>query len=286
MSHIGYNASVDNKHNTKKKKKKKKVLPPPKTTHPSWTSPGVFLHPITTGRCLPYLATMSALRILHIYIASEDLATFLSTDSHERDFQNLTDVSLISNDSRRCFELLRRPGFQNLHSPEIVCSTLRIEDWDFNSFCKTLQDTQASNTLLRTFRISIEYWGCSPGIVPFPSRRELYGITPTTLKPLLRFIKLEHILLDLGGGVEIDDETLYDASKAWPKLKTLALPERRRFTDPEITFSGLTHLAKFCPILETVSLRINGLSGCDIPNQRAGENLTSLNICIFPLDSD
>jgi len=74
---------------------------------------------------------------------------------------------------------------------------------------------------------------------------------------LLRFINLEHLFLDLGG-VDINGETLYDASQAWPKLKTLEILEQTRFPEPDITFSGLAHLAKSCPLLETVSLRIKG----------------------------
>jgi len=87
-----------------------KAPPPTQTTPLDFMSPEVLDAITCIGRCLPYLSTMSSLRALHIYIASDNFATFLSTDSRESDFLNLTDVYLVSDDPRRCFELLR-PGF-------------------------------------------------------------------------------------------------------------------------------------------------------------------------------
>jgi len=83
-----------------------------------------------------------------------------------------------------------------------------------NSKSRIQQNPPRYHTLLRTIHVS------SP-----PSHRELYNITATTLKSLLRFINLEHLLVNLGGGVDINDETVHDASKAWPKLNTLEIPE-------------------------------------------------------------
>ena len=139
-----------------------------------------------------------------------------------------------------------------------------------------------STTLLRTIRISTQHWR-SAVVVPLFSPRGLYEITATTLQPLFHFTNLEHLCLDIGRGVYINDKALYDASKSWPKLKTLEFREQTRFPEPGVTFSGLACLARLCPLLETVSLRINGLSECDIPIGWAGENLTSLSICMSPI---
>jgi len=52
----------------------------------------------TPWKSLSSLPSLSS-RLTHIYITSDDLATFLSTEPHERDFQNLTDFRLILDDS-------------------------------------------------------------------------------------------------------------------------------------------------------------------------------------------
>lgn len=244
-----------------------------------------------TAICTPWksissLATVPNLRVLHIYITSDDLATFLSTEPDKRDFQNLTDFRLISDGPSQFSNLLLRPGFHNLQSLQIAYPAASTVGWDVDSFSRILRDTQASSTTLRTIRISIQHHPSTFGINPLPSYLELHKITATTLKPLFRFVNLEHLYLDLGSGVNITDENLHDASKAWSKLKTFELPEEMRFLDPKVTFLGISDFAKSCPLLETVSLRINGLSECNIPIQWVCENLTSLSVCMSPIDPD
>lgn len=229
---------------------------------------------------LSYLATLPNLHTLSTSIDEEDFAQFVSTYGGPCEFPSLSTLTLRVADLYACTKLLRRSGFQQLKSLKISRSRWDAY-WDVDRFFETF-GTPMLLPALSELAISTYVSG---SIQPI----HLTIITAKTFTPLLPFINLSEIQLNLETIVHLDDDDLRSMSIAWPHLKILSVYERRTGALPSVTLGGIIALATACPKLEELTLRVDALSSSGIPNfSQAGdfvpaEGLRFLDVCTSPV---
>ncbi|KAJ7166950.1 hypothetical protein C8R46DRAFT_899542 [Mycena filopes] len=86
----------------------------------------------------------------------------------------------------------------------------------------------------------------------------MYSVTAYTLTPLLLFHNLVRVSLFHAGGFEIDDSTIMEMARAWPRIQHLALKaDRICRTEPQVTLHGLLAFATHCPVLQSLNITLD-----------------------------
>lgn len=87
-------------------------------------------------------------------------------------------------------------------------------------------------------------------------------VGPASLRPLLGFANLQHVVLGAEACWDLDDYFVADAARAWPRLRTLDLGCAGRWPvgrKPAVGLVALAKLAQWCVYLEVLRIRVNAL---------------------------
>jgi hypothetical protein len=234
---------------------------------------------VLTHDALSHLAILSRLKSLRISIDAAELTKFNSTVPASLEFPSLRDFSIDTYDLPICSELLRRPGFQHLHSLTVV-RTCEDNDfiWILEPFFQTLQNhlPQLQKVILK----ADDHSGIPQLVSP---------LTTQTLTPLLSLPNISVLVIDLDVTVDLDDVKISQVADAWPNLHVLYLFDQTMGTIPKVTLGGLLPLAAACPNLEQLTLRINAFhvpNFAQTGNIIPARNLHWLNVCTSPVTNE
>ncbi|KAJ7840905.1 hypothetical protein B0H13DRAFT_1636058 [Mycena leptocephala] len=82
---------------------------------------------------------------------------------------------------------------------------------------------------------------------------------PIFFIPLLRFIELRVLRIRVPSGHDLDDATIYDMARSWPRIEELIFGSAARI-NPRCTLLALRHLSQHCPLLEMLELTLDASS--------------------------
>ncbi|KAK7468316.1 hypothetical protein VKT23_002830 [Stygiomarasmius scandens] len=113
----------------------------------------------------------------------------------------------------------------------------------------------------------------------------VYRVTSSTFKPLFSLPNLQFVQLRLENAFDLDNATLSDMARAWPKLSTLDIGCGGTWGISEgglkITLDGLLPLVQHCPRLNTFSLCVNAAYNPASPSSRPGAGITNEKVLIL-----
>ncbi|EIW83480.1 hypothetical protein CONPUDRAFT_152505 [Coniophora puteana RWD-64-598 SS2] len=114
------------------------------------------------------------------------------------------------------------------------------------------------------------------------ARLATYTIDFNTLRPVLAFVNMESVTLDLERKVTLDDCEMLLIAQGWPRLRTLRINSWHGWPAPGscITFSGLAMMLAILPCIEDVSLSIN--ASIPPPHPNVGEKEDASGSCCAP----
>ncbi|KAJ6476209.1 hypothetical protein C8R45DRAFT_1216919 [Mycena sanguinolenta] len=120
------------------------------------------------------------------------------------------------------------------------------------------------------------------------TQRDMYLIGGEILRPLFAFSNLVHVSLSHPVGVDLDDVVVQDMARAWPRIKTLALPPKRSHRiHPRVTLQGIYAFAQHCPHLRVLHLAFDATVVPKIPvkaRERACQlSLYEINVAHSPI---
>ncbi|KAF7324124.1 hypothetical protein MKEN_00634800 [Mycena kentingensis (nom. inval.)] len=177
----------------------------------------------------------------------------------------------LSVDDPKWHETLTRP----IADPRIVPAFLRAcHSLELESFVVHLriEDADRADEIIETLgdRCSPQY--LETLAITFVRHSLLPARPAPVVRPLLRFVHLRDVTLDLSGGIDVDDELLVDLAAAWPCIETLHLGPvddaesiaygHRDGPDelppvPRASLRGLHAFAQRCLCLQTLTLSVD-----------------------------
>ncbi|KAJ7123971.1 hypothetical protein C8R43DRAFT_1031472 [Mycena crocata] len=83
---------------------------------------------------------------------------------------------------------------------------------------------------------------------------ENYLIPPRAVQLLFCFFNLTQVCIESGIGFALDDDTVGDMARAWPRLTLLELTAVAGNVPPRVTLSGLRAFAQYCPHLASLEI--------------------------------
>ncbi|KAJ7454327.1 hypothetical protein B0H11DRAFT_1819984 [Mycena galericulata] len=102
-----------------------------------------------------------------------------------------------------------------------------------------------------------------------PSNFPIFSIQGQSLRPLLSFSNLLSINLTLLVEIDLDNATISDLARAWPRIEQLALSSHYPSTSRRATLQCLHSFARFCPHLANLTITLDGTDlekgiGCSV----------------------
>ncbi|KAJ7348693.1 hypothetical protein DFH08DRAFT_1080011 [Mycena albidolilacea] len=113
-------------------------------------------------------------------------------------------------------------------------------------------------------------------------------ISSLQLRPLFAFSNLTHVKLSAPAGFALDDATVADMARGWPRIEILGLSSMEyAHVQSTVTLGALMHFARHCPNLWRLNLFFDATA--PVPELQAGnqrlrqQHLESLDVCRSPV---
>lgn len=224
-----------------------------------------------TCHAINMIGTLPALEDLRLSITEQQMQLYSPPNGNN--FPLLTRLEICSDTMNACQLLLMKIQLRTLRSLKV--EQTGVVHWHVRRFFETLhacnlvpmlESLILHNFLAQSFVIDASTF---EGLDSYKHLREL-SISPTR--------------------VELDDNHLMQLAKALPHLHLLIFNEEYTEIVPKCTFAGLQHLVRFCPKLESLTLRIDARQIPIFSTQPDGEyplglHLTTLDLCTAPVSN-
>ncbi|KAJ7712518.1 hypothetical protein B0H16DRAFT_1744120 [Mycena metata] len=195
---------------------------------------------------------LAALPMLRTLVIRQNNQCKLELPSRVR-FAALSDLQLHFSSFKtagRMLEAMETPQLSSIELASVSYAKANI----IRDILKRLQQRLRTKQL-RTIRVDTD-----PQTVPrnFATHNT---ITLHTIEPLLSFISLAHVDIQLNAGFDLSDSCIARVAEAWPPIETLRLTlpyDAKHAGESSITIAGLQTFACNCPLLDTLGLLLDG----------------------------
>ncbi|KAJ7630226.1 hypothetical protein FB45DRAFT_747513 [Roridomyces roridus] len=126
---------------------------------------------------------------------------------------------------------------------------------------------------------------CNEYTLIHPSDAPNYTIWASSLRHLFCFKNLTNVSINTAVGFDLDDGTVVDMARSWPRIRQLTLEKRLGISRPRITLRCLEAFAEYCPSLSFLSI---ALDATVIPESQGDfylERLANLQVSASPISN-
>ncbi|CCM03003.1 uncharacterized protein FIBRA_05118 [Fibroporia radiculosa] len=197
------------------------------------------------------LASLPELREVKLGFRYDNNLDFLANASLSSYFPSLQVLNISVASLAICGDLLRIMGSANLRDLSVIHSGPIASDP--NSFLEffTLLNEHCSHSSLQAVTI-LQSGG------PDGSLRSYAEISARSLAPMFVFSRLTDVYVDCSCTYDLNNDSLAQMARAWPKLEALTLGVDHGWEQlSNITFHGLSQLVRLCPKLHAIGVAVN-----------------------------
>jgi len=240
---------------------------------------GAFL----TTHAISLIANFPALEDLRLSVTEPEMENYAPPDNN---FPAITNLEISSETIDACNLMLLKIQSRTFRSLTVTRTT--DNNWDVRSLFMVLHGCNSA--------ASLEILHVREGPLYLSTSEELFSEDPPAFKIDTHILEhldsFEHLceLLIQPCSVDLDDNDLMKLAKSLPHLRSLFFYARN--TGARCTFTGMQHLIRFCPKLESLTLCVDARQIPVFATQPDGEyplglHLTTLTLCHSPVsDAD